>query len=1845
MALPMWALEKDAAGYYQIGTPADLIAFSDSVNSGQTNANARLTADIDMSGVANFTPIGRYTDDGALAQRYPNHDYRGIFDGQGHIIKNLTVTVDLAFETGLFGRAVFATLKNFGVVNATVRNNAYVRTGVLAGEFHRSTMTNCFTAGELVVFSEKPLVADCDEVEVGGLAGEANLSTIQNCYTTFERLYGGKSETPQNSFAAVGADGSISNGKLCYQLNGDQSKIVWYQTLGEDGYPVQDNTHKQVYAVGTLRCDGKDVGQSTYSNELGTPTIPPHEYDEEGYCSICGQEGYVVTPTADGWYEVTNAMELRYVSRYVNRGNPSTNIRIMNDIEMSEIPNFPPIGYYSDVPGAVSIGYKGTIDGQFHILKDLNIVVDDGGEAGLVGRGYKESRIKNLGVVNATIFQNGAARCGVFAGEMNGGTIENCFSAGFISLVTAHAQAGGICGEAAQGKLVNCWSTYEGMCQASGALTNCFFYDENNYPNIVDEAENGALCWKLNNKSVQNVSWYQTIGKDVYPVWDSTHGLVYETINGEYQSAVNEEDFPELISSVIENEIMMWDTILVERKLVAEYATALRELKPLGFQEFLDAYNALARTRTALNNSKAAYETYVSTIEQLTAELEANDNISLSWRDVLEEYLKETVEPNETFPNGSYFYIIDECKLSASDVGLEIEFAKKLYNDAIALGYGPGTELSKLIVNADFSNKNFDGWTTRPNPSILSTPNAETTKYLVNFNKKNGHEFSQTIKGLKPGIYELVLPGYTEVGNGISLGAYNYVGIIFANDMMNLVKTQYSDLISEEDVSEGGVLEDKAGNFGPRYDSQGEALGYAPTAVEGVSNAIDADYYDNRILVNVTSDTLTIGSRNLGVYALNNNSFFGNLQLYYLGEMDNYLAEAAMDDVLASMQEMASHVINDFVPDLYDYCEAPNFSSDLKDRLVACVNDVASAQTAEQKYALIKRFSDIYPAFVSCKRAYAKLMETINNLQDAYGTLASAEEQVAIQDKIYAMQDIFSAGNASEEEVLALITEAESDDYYQLHYGIAPELVEGYYQITTPSQLVWFAKTVNAGDTKINGRLMNDIDLTIVKNFEPIGIYSDVPNSLQRSYGGEFDGQGYVIKNLKVERFDGSEAGLFSRTINAKLRNIGIENATVISHTLDDGSSYRAGVLAGEAHLTPVSNCFTFGEIIVETENAHCNGLCGETASSTVTGCWTTHPTLTNAGTIIGCFAGVVEEDLKSGKLCYEINNALGETIWYQTLDEDDHPLLDNTHKQVYATGMENCDGTPKGSVVYSNTEGTTNRDPHTFNDKGICTVCGYNAGAMSPVDGWYEIRNPFNLCYFSTLVRNGNQFIKGKLMNDIDMSGMSNFYPIGEWADDTSCGVKQMVFGGTFDGQGYIIKNLKVSVDKPQEAGLFGRCGSATIQNLGLVNVSVENTMAEGGVRLGGLLGEAAGTIIKNVFVAGDIELKTTHAQTGGIAGEAAGAKLTNCYTTYPTLVASMGTKTNCYEGEDAIAKCATGELCYVLNGGNTNDPMWRQTLGEDEWPVFNENSRIVYLADDGLTYTNEQPNKNKLMALIAEAKELSESTKAYDKLITSASQLSANCTWNDQGSLDYLIDGNLMTYFHSTTAMTVSSGTEYLQVNFNKPVREFHLEFTGRCDGAGTGNSWHDTPDQVKFMVSRTPESEFSWEELETKKYNLPNADNTYYRSPEPIDLGDEYAGVRLYIIHTTSNMEYWNLSELQMYATELSDTCRYNTLAGLANVVDRLDALVVEDETLLNAGTVTQDIMNALAKAIADVKGILEGGDGVEMVSGSVSSKANSVFTLTGVKVSSNAGALNLRSLPKGIYIVNDKKVLVK
>ena len=114
------ALEKDVNSVYQIGTSEDMVAFAQLVNEGEVSANAVLTADIDMSSVENFTPI---------AKHYTS-PYCGIFDGQGHIISNLNIDMNAGdSETGLFFRVTNATVKNVGIVNATVKNPP--RTGLV----------------------------------------------------------------------------------------------------------------------------------------------------------------------------------------------------------------------------------------------------------------------------------------------------------------------------------------------------------------------------------------------------------------------------------------------------------------------------------------------------------------------------------------------------------------------------------------------------------------------------------------------------------------------------------------------------------------------------------------------------------------------------------------------------------------------------------------------------------------------------------------------------------------------------------------------------------------------------------------------------------------------------------------------------------------------------------------------------------------------------------------------------------------------------------------------------------------------------------------------------------------------------------------------------------------------------------------------------------------------------------------------------------------------------------------------------------------------------------------------------------------------------------------------------------------------------------------------------------------------------------------------------------------------------------------------------------------------------------------------------------------------------------
>ena len=120
-----------------------------------------LMNDIDLSSVDNWDPIGTNS-----------AEFTGTFDGNGHVIKNLTINYETEINIGFFGRTQNATIKNLGLNNANI--TGYLSVGTLVGVANGGTITNCYTSGQV-----------SGDGYIGGLTGNIVAgTTVANCYST-----------------------------------------------------------------------------------------------------------------------------------------------------------------------------------------------------------------------------------------------------------------------------------------------------------------------------------------------------------------------------------------------------------------------------------------------------------------------------------------------------------------------------------------------------------------------------------------------------------------------------------------------------------------------------------------------------------------------------------------------------------------------------------------------------------------------------------------------------------------------------------------------------------------------------------------------------------------------------------------------------------------------------------------------------------------------------------------------------------------------------------------------------------------------------------------------------------------------------------------------------------------------------------------------------------------------------------------------------------------------------------------------------------------------------------------------------------------------------------------------------------------------------------------------------------------------------------------------------------------------------------------------------------------------------------------------------------------------------
>ena len=609
-ALDLNYVTKAEDGFYEISDGYQLEWFSALVNTGINDASARLMNDIDMQGI-DHTPIAKNVD----------LRWRGTFDGQGHRILNLVINRPTENIQGLFGYLRGNADSNTRVCNLIIDKSCsftgYHQVGAIAGcsQGNQGLITLENIVNEADVTAEGGTDA---AALVGGQTGNAPTWRIRNIVNTgaitstaadgyagvIAGYYGNNAQNYQeniinlgvvtgfngdlqmgrltgtiiNMFDISGTEGAgqglehdftaedIASGRLCYYLNGNQSNIIFYQTLGQDAYPVPFATSMQVYMQGTLLCDGTPVGEEgTYSNSNEGSIVPPHTFvDGEFYCTVCGAFNEHFVEPVDGILHMSTPIQLEWLAEYVATGHENLEVVMDNDIDMDGV-------YFAGI-GSLATPFLGHFDGQYHTISNLVMEGVDHDWSGFFNFIRGGSTIENLRL-DENCYLTGAkgtaliGGCGMagnvllrnlgFEGNVDGLTtcagavlganfqsiakltVENCYSTGSIAGGAESAALVAWLGN--NGAVIsNCWTSASAtgiqgedkyaFRHDNAIVTNCFsFYGSQAQRFEFEELESGSLCYRLNGDQ-STIRWYQNLDndqeQDFFPTFIPTHGTV-----------------------------------------------------------------------------------------------------------------------------------------------------------------------------------------------------------------------------------------------------------------------------------------------------------------------------------------------------------------------------------------------------------------------------------------------------------------------------------------------------------------------------------------------------------------------------------------------------------------------------------------------------------------------------------------------------------------------------------------------------------------------------------------------------------------------------------------------------------------------------------------------------------------------------------------------------------------------------------------------------------------------------------------------------------------------------------------------------------------------------------------------------------------------------------------------------------------------------------------------------------------------------------------------------------------------------------------------------------------------
>ncbi|WP_026807867.1 beta strand repeat-containing protein [Aliarcobacter lanthieri] len=464
-----------------------------------------------------------------------------------------------------------------------------------------------------------------------------------------------------------------------------------------------------------------------------------------------------------------------------------------------------------------------------------------------------------------------------------------------------------------------------------------------------------------------------------------------------------------------------------------------------------------------------------------------------------------------------------------------------------------------------------------------------------------------------------------------------------------------------------------------------------------------------------------------------------------------------------------------------------------------------------------------------------------------------------------------------------------SNTTYKVVFGTNGKVI-----VNNINQMQWI-------ETALNGKyeLGSNIDAGATKTdtakwgttgFNPIGNDTNI-------FTGTFDGKGFTISNLYINRPTQDYVGLFGITNNPTIKNIGLENLSIVGKD-------SVGGLVGNHLYGTISNSYASGTV---SGGSKVGGLLGENsngtiensyASGTVSGGskvggllgYNTFGTILNSyasGTVSGgskvggllgvTFRGTILNSYASGTV--SVGSKVGGLLGYNTYGTIENSYYDNATN----TASMNDSSYGKTKIEIATALKNVSSEWETDLSKGR----GYGTSGTTDLpflknvtklsntlfeDGHGTITNPYTITNWTQLqnINNSKILTSGyyfNLLNNIDSSTAGYMGNSGEgWIP---IGDVNSQFRGTFDGQGNTISNLYIN--RLNSIGLFGESGSvSTIRNIGLKDVNIRGQMF-----VGALVGTNDGTIT-NSYASGAVNGVFSHV--GGLVGENYGT-ISNSY------------------------------------------------------------------------------------------------------------------------------------------------------------------------------------------------------------------------------------------------------------------------------------------------------------------------------------------------------------------------------